>query len=67
MDYPAYLTELLVQDRLARLRADCANAHVIARARATPRWRVVLGTTLVRLGERLRAATPVGGLAAPPS
>jgi hypothetical protein len=66
MDWPDHLADLVVRERVARLHAECARARRVAAARGTARWRVVLGTALVTLGERLRAGAGAPRLSSAP-
>jgi hypothetical protein len=61
MDLNLYALELVVRDRLARLRAEAALHALVAAPRArTPRpsLRARLGHALIGLGRRLRGPEP---------
>jgi hypothetical protein len=49
-----YITHVMVHERLEEARATAARDHLVAELR-TP-WRVTIGQSLVRLGERVAGA-----------
>src|SRR5207249_12304295 len=61
MDLNPYALELIVQDKLARLRAEAAR-HALATRRESPtrrlRLRARVGLALMRLGRWVRGADP---------
>lgn len=51
MDYDPYISELLVEQRLAALRAQAERDRLIRAARGSRRsLRIALGTVLIRVG-----------------